>query len=261
MITQDDLNRIEQQVGQYADQFMRDAAFPGPYALKLAHTREVCRQIQGLARSEGLGAGFSNLAATAALLHDLGRFPQYRDFQTFSDPLSRNHAAMSVGVVTTQGMLNGINRPARQLLLRSVALHNRPALPRQLGPDLDLLSRLLRDADKLDIFRVMTELYQDTAAQGPNYITHSLEDDSQVCPDLAAQLMRLEPIHYRQVRSLNDLKLFQAGMVLDLNFPEAFRLVKEGQVVPVILGSITAETDLAPLMAVLDRFVQEKMVR
>jgi len=66
-----------------------------------------------------------------------------------------------------QGIVEGLHRLERRLILRAVALHNRPRLPKGLEPRLDLLARMLRDADKIDIYRVMKAHYLSAAKGNP----------------------------------------------------------------------------------------------
>ena len=59
--------------------------------LKEEHTFRVCNEIKNLCISINLSAEETRLAETIALLHDLGRFEQYKKYGTFSDFNSENH--------------------------------------------------------------------------------------------------------------------------------------------------------------------------
>lgn len=254
-ITQHDLTILEQRFRAYTGSFTAGAADPEPYRLKQVHTARVCENIVMLAQSLGLDREIVNTAKAAALVHDTGRFVQFQEFGTFSDARSKNHAALGVRVILAQGMLKGIPRPARQCILRAVALHNRPVLPRHLAPDLSVLSRLLRDADKLDIFKVMLDLYQGPENGRQSFITHDQEDDGTVSGDLAECIIAGQMFGYDKIRTLNDMKLFQIGMIFDLNVPAAFKAVQDRGVVNGILDSMPGFPERDRLVRAMDTYI------
>ena len=262
---QDQLAKIENDVNAYMAEAVERAGDPAPYALKQAHTFRVCGHIRMLARSLDLSGDIRNRAAAAALLHDLGRFPQYRQFGTFSDPLSRNHAALSAGVVRCRRLLDGISRDEKRVILRAVALHNWPDVPTGLAGDLDLMARLLRDADKMDIFKVMTDLYTGPENGKASFITHDRRDDGRVSAALAAMVAGGRRLPYDRIRSLNDMKLFQLSMIYDINFPAALAHIQEHGVVPAIIGSMLPDNlvpDLDLLASVetaLNRYMADRL--
>ncbi len=257
-LTRDALTRIERRVEAYMDQFAAGVVDPAPYILKHAHTKRVCTHIVMLARSLAFSPEALNLCAATALLHDLGRFPQFQRYGTFSDPQSLNHAALSVGEIRRIGLLEGLPRATRQLVYRTVALHNRPTLPAGLPRELDCHARLLRDADKLDIFKVMTDVYGGPGNGQASFITHNYCDDGRVNPELIEQVAGLGSVPYSRIRSLNDLKLFQLSMIFDLNFPAACNHVLEQAVVQGIIGSMPETEALGKLEQILIRYLAER---
>jgi len=97
--------------------------------LKAEHTRKVCEIMELLAVGEGLAGDEARIAAAVALLHDVGRFPQYRRWRTFRDSDSDNHARLGIEVIREQGILNGLPEPERLIIEEAVRFHNLLALP------------------------------------------------------------------------------------------------------------------------------------
>ena len=253
-MTPDALKTLEFQIQAYMTRIADQAADPAPFKLKQAHTERVRGHIQRLSEALGLDSRSGVRAEAAALIHDLGRFPQYMRFNTFSDPLSTNHAALSAGVVCREKLLRFVARYDRQLILRAVALHNRRSLPQGLSPDLDCLARLLRDADKMDIFGVMVSLYKNGSGVR-SFITHNLPDDGQIRKELVDRMMTGNGIPYSDVATLNDLKLSQLSMIYDLNFPGAAAHALAQGVVQKILRSMPQ--DLSDLEFCLLRYLEQ----
>ncbi len=258
-MTKDDLKTLENRFHAYTAPFVAGAPDPEPYKLKQIHTNRVCDNISMLARSLDLTLPEANIARATALFHDVGRFPQFETYGTFSDPLSKNHAALSVGVMSKHNLLDGVPDLERQLMLRAVALHNRPRLPAGLEPRLSILARLLRDADKIDIYKVMLELYLSAENGKPSFITHDQKDDGRISGSLINEIMAGKGIHYNRVSTLNDMKLFQISMIYDLNFPAAFVAIRDRQVVQVILDSMPASPKLTALARVMTVYIDKRI--
>jgi hypothetical protein len=258
-MTDDDLNIIKERFYLYSNPFVYRGADSEAHKLKQIHTARVCDNIKMLAASINLTGPEMNIARATAWLHDVGRFPQFETYGTFSDLLSKNHAALGVGVIVNQNLLEGISHKDRRLILRSVALHNRPRLPEGLESGLALPAKLLRDADKLDIYRVMMDLYRSAKSGKPSFITHDMADDGSVSAELADEIMQGKGFNYDRVSTLNDMKLFQMGMIYDLNFPAAFSAIRDQEVVPVILGSMPSFPGLEDLSRIVTTYIDKRI--
>jgi hypothetical protein len=134
-------------------------------------------------------------------------------------------------------ILSHLSVTDRQLILRAVALHNRPRLSATLGRDLNLLARLLRDADKIDIFNVMKDHYLNPDSRH-GFITYDLHDDGKIPRASAQALLETRQNDLSYVDTLNNMRVFQAGMVYDLNFPAAAAAILDLEVIPVLLDGI-----------------------
>ena len=75
----------------FTSSYIADAVDPEPFQVKIIHTANVCENMKNLAKSLGWSGEKLYLALAAALLHDIGRFPQYKKHGTFSDARSENH--------------------------------------------------------------------------------------------------------------------------------------------------------------------------
>ena len=260
-MTDNDLKEIENRFYAFTNPFAANAADPYPYTLKQEHTIRVCDNIHMLAQSLDLVHRQTLIAAAAAMVHDMGRFPQFKQYGTYSDARSKNHGALGVATVAHNGILKGLSKRDRRIILRAVALHNRARLPKGLNPDLDLIARLLRDADKIDIFRVMKAHSLSAESKKKTFITHNLEDDGRVPRALVRDLVKTRRIDFDRVSTLNDMKIFQIGMVYDLNFSAAIQAVREQGVIRIILDSMPASPELDTLNQDLSAYMKAVMAR
>ena len=141
--------------------------------LKTDHTRRVCNAIVNIGESLDLSREDLCLAEASGLLHDIGRFEQYSRYRTFSDYRSEDHAALGVKVIKTNKILHRLESAIAQIILRAVEYHNRATLPVGEEERCLFFLKLLRDADKVDIWRVVTDYYRNAG----NNRNHTLELD------------------------------------------------------------------------------------
>jgi len=212
--------------------------------LKIDHTRRVCAISDTLAAGEGLSADESRIAATVALLHDVGRFPQYRRWRTFRDSDSDNHARLSVEVVGEHNLLDGIDPAERLLIEEAVRLHNVLALPERVSSPTRLFMRLIRDADKLDIWRIFLDLFALPEEERASAATLDLPDLPGCTPACRDGLLAQRVVRLDQCRVLNDFKLLQISWALDLGFASSYRLLLERDYIPRLAGTLNGKLEI-----------------
>lgn len=138
--------------------------------LKIAHTYRVAGLSERIAESilaeeDRCCIDFSWLLG---LLHDIGRFEQVTKYGTFRDALSVDHAELGADILFHDGIFDSfVSREETDLTqkefqrMKAVAeivirLHNKLKIPENLDAQIRTYAKILRDADKIDIFRVLT---------------------------------------------------------------------------------------------------------
>jgi len=195
--------------------------------LKTEHTRRVCEAIVNIGGSLDLSREDLCMAEAAALLHDIGRFEQYRRYRTFSDYRSEDHAALGVKVIKANRLLHGLESAMADIIVRVVGYHNRASLPVGEEERCLFFLKLLRDADKVDIWRVVTDYYQNAGHNLNQTIELDLPDRPQVSDSVYKALMNGKLAQMADLKTLNDFKLLQIGWIYDINFPRTFQIVRE----------------------------------
>jgi len=194
------------------------------FSLKEIHTHHVCENMNLLTGSLNLSPNERITTEAIALFHDVGRFEQYRRYSTFRDAISENHAALGVKVLKEESVLVKVSEDERRSIYQAISLHNVFRLPSPLI-DRDLLfTRLIRDADKLDIWRIFVEYYMQPDTERASAVGLGFPDLPGCSPEVLDCLERREMVNLSTLKSLNDFKLLQLSWVFDLNFPASFRL-------------------------------------
>jgi hypothetical protein len=217
--------------------------------LKVEHTRKVCEIMALLAEGEGLTVEEARIAAAVALLHDTGRFPQFRRWRTFRDSESDNHARLGIEVIREQGLLEGLPEEERTLIEEAVRFHNLLVLPSRFRSPSALYIRLIRDADKLDIWRVFREYFNQPEERRPSAVTLGFPDQPGVTPACIRELAAGRVIRLDDVRTLNDFKLLQISWVYDLNFRTSYRLLQHRGHIPALAATIPLDDEAAQAIA------------
>lgn len=226
--------------------------------LKVEHTAQVCLVMALLAAGEGLDENQARIAAATALLHDVGRFPQYRRWRTFRDSDSDNHARLSVEVIREKRLLSGLPDGERLLIEEAVRFHNLLKVPPRLKSPTSLYLRLVRDADKLDIWRVFHDLFRQPPEERASAASLGFPDRPEVTPECLATLAAGRIVPLDRVRTLNDFKLLQISWVFDLNFPTSFRLLAERGYIRSLAATIRCNRDLGPLITQVTAEVERR---
>lgn len=235
-------NVLREEFTRYAASwFCGDPEADAHLALKLEHTFRVCAHAKELADSESVLADreISRALKTAALFHDVARFEQYVQYKTFADDLSFNHGVMGARTLVRHGFLRRETRSVQRLVLGAVALHNRLALPDTLPDKLRLVLLALRDADKLDILRVMEGQFKPGAADAV-VLLHLRDEPGSYSPSVLSALEEGRTALYRDMRFYNDFRILLCTWLFDLHFPTTLRIVKRnGQLERIIDGLVS----------------------
>lgn len=140
--------------------------------LKIEHTARVCELCEAIARASGFSEEETDIAWLTGILHDVGRFEQLRQFGTFNDAQSIDHAAFGADILFHDKRIRDYIEDASEdvLLERAVRYHSAYRLPAELSPREARFAHLLRDADKIDILKVnivvpLEEIYNVTTKE------------------------------------------------------------------------------------------------
>ncbi len=229
-------------------------------AVKQEHTHQVCLNSLRIGRDLNLNEEGLLLAEAIALCHDVGRFPQYQRYKTFDDSISVNHAALGAKELCDRKALQGVPKPDQDLIVHAVILHNVFFLPGNLDERTRLFTRLVRDADKLDIWRVFIEYFgQDKNAQA-TAIALGLPDTPEYSPKVLACLQRGEMAAKSDLKTLNDFKLLQLTWLYDINFASSLQVVLERGYIEKIAGVLPDNTEVVQAVDHARAFVNEKLM-
>ncbi len=227
--------------------------------LKENHTIRVCNEILLIGKFLELNADELHLAEISALFHDIGRFEQYARYQTFVDEKSVNHALLGVEILEENKVLKIFDESIQNLILRLITYHNRAALPENETEKCLFHAKLLRDADKLDIWRVVTDYYRQKTGPRNMAIELDLPDTPGFSDQIYQALMSRQIIDFRHIKNLNDFKLLQVGWIFDVNFGVTLSAVKSRHYLDMIQESLPESEKIQNLFTAIKSYLSENI--
>jgi putative nucleotidyltransferase with HDIG domain len=226
-------------------------------SLKEEHTRRVCMEILHIGKKLGLSDEDLRLAEVMALFHDIGRFEQYVRYGTFVDARSENHAELGIRILREREVLSGLEKSAQELILRTILYHNRAALPEQETENCLFFAKLLRDADKLDIWRVLTDYYRQKGEKRNETLELGLPDTPGISEDVYEDLMAGRIVDIKNLKNLNDFKLLQVGWIYDINFAPTFQRIRQRGYLGTIRDALPESEKIERIFAAAQSFLDK----
>ena len=195
-------------------------------ALKISHIYRVTDNCKMIAEYLKLSEEQVKLAQLIGLFHDLGRFEQVRIADTFSDKDSGiNHAMQSNKVLFEDGLIRNFIEDNKydKIIKTAVYNHNRAAIEQGISEEEMIFSKIIRDADKLDIF------YVTTFSEFLPLFWYKEFDQEEISPVIMEQAEKKGLIDYRYIKNNADqIPMFYAYL-FDLYFDITLRKVAENK--------------------------------
>ena len=227
-VTESHLENLKQWFSGYVKSFYStDPVVQQAIELKEKHSLRVCNEILNIGKKLILSDNNLRLAETMALFHDIGRFEQFTRYKTFVDKKSENHGELGVKVLQQEKTLVDLNEDTQVLILKAISYHNRLSVPEDESPACIYFSKLLRDADKLDIFNLVSTYYYSSNSERSAAIELDLPDTPTVSDEVMIGLHDGKIIGMQHLKSLNDFKLLQMAWIYDINYQPTFQMVHE----------------------------------
>ena len=187
--------------------------------LKYKHTGKVAENCERIAKSLNLPMKDIDLAWEIGMLHDIGRFEQLRRFDTFIDTESIDHAEFGADLLFKDGLIEKFDdeKENYELLEKAVRLHSLYRLPDDLSERELLFCQVIRDADKIDIYRANYET-------GLHVIYHVTKEEllnSEITPEVYQVFCEERAIPRNIRKTIADNLVGHIALTFELVYPES----------------------------------------
>ncbi len=192
--------------------------------LKEIHTYAVLDAADEICREEGFCEEDHQLALLIALLHDIGRFEQLKQFHSFQDNVF-NHADFGVKALFADHLIETFipDRQYDEIIKKAIKYHSVYSLSQAEGlTSRELLHcQIIRDADKLDNFRVKETERVETIFDTPK---EQVEWEL-ITPRIMDAVRARKCILSKERVTHMDCWVSYLAFIFDLNFPASFRWI------------------------------------
>lgn len=191
--------------------------------LKIAHIERVSQIAKRIAVQQNLSEEDMQLAELIGLLHDIGRFEQARVYHTFVDRDSINHGEYGVKVLFKDGLIRNFIETDEfdEIIKLSILNHNRAKIQDGLTEKQNLHARIIRDADKIDIFAILT-----VGDKKAIWEKADLSNDI-ITDEIYREFTQDMVIDYKNRETSADILVSHFAYVYDFNFKESLKIIKE----------------------------------
>lgn len=218
--------------------------------LKIDHTYRVAGLCQRIAESLGLSEPDVDIAWLLGMLHDIGRFEQIRRFGTFNDAQSVDHAEFGADLLFKEGLIRKfaegyyeeceLAEPENQedeqiiknnehhnkdtgLLEMAIRQHNKYRVKEDLTERQRMFCDILRDADKVDIFKVNADIHMEIIYD----VTTEELKNGVITKEVLESFYKKETVLKSVRRSAVDHIVGHISLLFELVYKESYRQAKE----------------------------------
>lgn len=226
--------------------------------LKVDHSRRVAHNCREIAEGIGSEGETANCCEAIGLLHDIGRFRQFAQYGTLSDKDSIDHGEAGYLLLQDLGTLAYLMKSDQQAILNSVRYHNRREIPEDI-PEASLpYLEVVRDADKLDILRIVVEELNKDGFQHLDDIKTGVSRSFQPSQAAVDEVLQRRSMAMDTVASLGDFLLLQLSWVYDLNHSPARRMLLQSGALDQLAQHIEGGEKTAKLVDQMRSYCKDK---
>ena len=225
-------SEIESDFLNYVDCFVDDDEEPEFLQLinlKKEHSLKVSELSGKIAHSENFDDKTILLCKVGGIMHDIGRFEQLNFYRTFDDLQSVDHGDLGHNVLSNTGFLEHFSTPEQLALLYAVKNHNKRYVTEYPDEISEKITKVVRDADKLDVYRVMQESLEKESDENKSTVLLNLEENGKISDEAYQQFKNHKVVNKQQLKSAADFLVMQLSWIFDVNYKSTFNLISSSE--------------------------------
>lgn len=209
-------------------------------AYKYNHSYRVVHQSEEISRSIKLDEEEKDLASLIALLHDIARFEQWKRFKSFNDTKEFDHGDEGVKILFEDGLINKFTSKASDysIIKSAIKYHNKYQIPSSLSVRETLHSRIIRDADKIDIIYAMST----------NKLINIADDNSEISEKVKEEFFNHNEIKKELTKTKNDKIILMLALIYDLNYEYSKNRILDEEYLERILENLNNKKMFKPFI-------------
>lgn len=220
-----DIDNVKKQFEIFINQFDNKSKLG--FELKVMHTNYVVKNAEYISRKLNLSDEDINLAKAIAYFHDMGRFEELFKYNCF-DSTEYDHAKIGIDFLFNSNFIRKFIEDTKydEIIKESIYNHNKISIQNGLDERTLLHCKIIRDADKLDNFRVKE--VEKIEVIFPNILSKKEEIENSKISDKVYETIKKEKcVDILDRNTPIDYWICVLAFVFDINFKETMEIIKE----------------------------------
>lgn len=234
----------------------------GKIAIKVKHTYKTVEVAKEIAEDLKLDEEQVLLAQLIGLLHDIGRFEQVRIYDTFRDKDSIDHAELGNKILFNDGLIRKFIEDSKydKIIYKAIKNHNKFKIEDGLNKEELLHARIIRDADKTDIFRVFVEDIENNKNVLYDYKEISKQEISpKIMKDFSEYKQSNRDYFTKDIDDYINIIAF----IFDYNFITGLRKIQQNNYIEKIMKPIcickTTKEQMQNVIKIANKYINERI--
>lgn len=234
---------IEEEFKKYVSKFdLNDDSISRKYY----HSLRVMDKARKIAESIELSEEYINIATIVGLLHDYGRFEQWKRYHTFADGKSIDHGDLGVEILFDEKEIEkyDIKKENYRIIYNAIKYHNKLEIPEDLTKEEKIICKIIRDADKLDIYELLLD----------GKIVF-IDDNNPINSEVEKQFFENSSINKKIVKNESNRILLRLAMMYDINFKWSIEYIKNNNIIDRMLEMIKNKKKYEKYFAYMKKYL------
>lgn len=234
------------------------------FELKVTHTYHVVENAKQIATHLHLSEEEQALAELIALLHDIGRLEEITVLKRF-DSVKFNHASYSVKMLFEDHLIRNFVKDKQydEIIKSAINNHNKLKIDKTLTGRNLLHAKIIRDADKLDNFRVKKEEKIEAIFPGKVKSIEEMEN-STLSNQVYEAVLKEKCVNICERVTPLDYWVCVLAFVFDLNFKPTYEIVKENHYIDKLIDRFQYRNErtrkqMEQIRKILNSFIETKI--
>lgn len=257
---QEDYNKILEWFNAYVNEFSsEDDEIQNNIKLKIDHSLRSVSIITELAQKTNASETDIVLAQAAVLLHDIGRFQQLKEFETFADTEKVNHSEIGLQILESNKVLEHLSEEDQEIIKTCIQYHESEVNLKSLEEKCIYILGLVRDADKIDILSIMAHYYSYNRAGTNRRLEFELSDKSEISEQIYSKIMDEKTADKKDVLTITDLKLMQMSWIFGFSTKKSYQIISEKTLLKQIYDTLPKKDNVIDMYRSMKIYMENQL--
>lgn len=234
------------------------------FELKIVHTYHVAENAKKIAQELNLGKEDIELAELIGILHDIGRFEELKITKELNS-VKFDHAGHGSKMLFEKGMIRKFieDNQYDNIIKRAIENHSKLEIEKDLDERTLLHSKIIRDADKIDNYRVKKD--EKVEAIFPKRVNKKEDmEESKMSDKVYNTILDKKCVYIHDRVTPLDFWVCILAFTFDLNFDVSYKIVKENDYINVLVDRFECRDEetknrMEKVRKIINGYVDEKI--